>query len=154
MKFDSNTDYYAVLGVSKNADALQIQKAYKALVAKYHPDKHQGNELEDLAKEKLTEANEAYNILSNQSLKIQYDGARKHRVHIPPSTGGNNCAPQGPAPKDAATIVRKLIIFILFAASVPFALRFVRSPKIAAVIGIAVLLAWFGPRIVKFFRRK
>lgn len=54
---------YEVLGVSENASEEEIKKAYKELVKKYHPDKYQNNPLSDLAKEKLQEVNEAYDML-------------------------------------------------------------------------------------------
>lgn len=36
-------DYYDVLGISRNADAAAIKKAYRKLAKKYHPDTNQGN---------------------------------------------------------------------------------------------------------------
>ena len=54
---------YEVLGVREGASEEEIKKAYKDLVKKYHPDKHQNNPLSELAEEKLQEINEAYNML-------------------------------------------------------------------------------------------
>jgi len=54
---------YEVLGVREGASEEEIKKAYKELVKKYHPDKHQNNPLSELAEEKLQEINEAYNML-------------------------------------------------------------------------------------------
>ena len=56
-------DYYEVLGVSKNADAAAIKKAYRKLALQYHPDKNPGDKE---AEEKFKEAAEAYDVLSNE----------------------------------------------------------------------------------------
>ena len=56
---------YEVLGVPENADEATIKKAYRELVKKYHPDNYKDNPLADLAKEKLQEVNEAYDILTS-----------------------------------------------------------------------------------------
>ena len=53
-------DYYEVLGVSKDADAKEIKKAYRKLAMKYHPDKNPGDKA---AEEKFKEINEAYEVL-------------------------------------------------------------------------------------------
>ena len=58
-----NRDPYEVLGVAHGASMDEVRKAYKELVKKYHPDKYAGNPLEELAKEKLQEVNEAYDYL-------------------------------------------------------------------------------------------
>lgn len=59
-----NKDPYEVLGVSRNASQEQIKAAYRELVKKYHPDNYRNNPLEGLAKEKMQEINEAYDMLT------------------------------------------------------------------------------------------
>lgn len=80
-------DAYAVLGVARNATADQIKAAYRDLAAKYHPDHHQGNPLEDLAAAKLADINRAYEILSDPQRRAAYDAsapARPRPVGSPP----------------------------------------------------------------------
>ncbi len=66
----SKRDYYEVLGVSKNANAKDIKKAYRKLAVKYHPDK---NPNDKSAEEKFKEAAEAYDVLSTPEKKQRYD---------------------------------------------------------------------------------
>ncbi|MBE6032715.1 MAG: J domain-containing protein [Clostridiales bacterium] len=56
---------YEVLGVREGASKDEIKAAYRELVKKYHPDRHQDNPLYELAEEKLREINEAYEYLMN-----------------------------------------------------------------------------------------
>jgi molecular chaperone DnaJ len=56
---------YEVLGIKEGASKDEIKAAYRALVKKYHPDRHQNNPLGDLAGEKMREINEAYDFLMN-----------------------------------------------------------------------------------------
>ena len=58
---------YDVLGVRQGASDEEIKNAYRELVKKYHPDKYQNNPLSDLAQEKLSEINEAYDQLMKGS---------------------------------------------------------------------------------------
>ena len=66
-------DPYFVLGVGRTATDAEIRAAYLALVAKYHPDRHQGNPLEELAGEKMAEINRAHEILSDPTRRAAYD---------------------------------------------------------------------------------
>jgi molecular chaperone DnaJ len=66
----SKRDYYEILGVDRNASAEEIKKAYRKTAIKFHPDKNQGDKE---AEEKFKEAAEAYEILSDQEKRTQYD---------------------------------------------------------------------------------
>lgn len=63
-------DYYDVLGVGKSADATEIKKAYRKLAMKYHPDKNPGDKE---AEERFKEINEAYEVLSDETKRRNYD---------------------------------------------------------------------------------
>lgn len=68
-----NKDFYQVLGVSKNADQKEIKKAYRKLARQYHPDQNRDN---PAAEEKFKEIGEAYQILSDQQQRQEYDAIR------------------------------------------------------------------------------
>ncbi len=63
-------DYYATLGVNRNASQDEIKKAYRKLALKYHPDRNQGNKE---AEDKFKEAAEAYEVLTDPKKKETYD---------------------------------------------------------------------------------
>ncbi len=61
-------DYYEVLGVSKNAGAEELKKAYRTQARKYHPDVNK----EAGAEDRFKEINEAYQVLSDPQKKGAY----------------------------------------------------------------------------------
>ena len=63
-------DYYEILGVSKNATAAEIKKAYRKKALEYHPDKNPGDKE---AEEKFKEAAQAYEVLGDEQKRAQYD---------------------------------------------------------------------------------
>lgn len=77
-------DYYEVLGVSRDADAEEIRKAYRALAREYHPDV---NKSED-AEETFKEITEAYRVLSDEEKRAQYDRFGHGGVNMGGGAGG------------------------------------------------------------------
>ena len=63
-------DYYEVLGIQKGASADEIKKAYRKATKQYHPDLHPGDKE---CEEKFKEANEAYEVLSDEEKRKKYD---------------------------------------------------------------------------------
>ena len=63
-------DYYEILGVSKSSSADEIKKAYRKVAMQFHPDRNPGDKT---AEEKFKEAAEAYEVLSDQDKRAQYD---------------------------------------------------------------------------------
>ncbi|MRR55184.1 MAG: J domain-containing protein [Deltaproteobacteria bacterium] len=62
-------DYYAILGVKKKATQEEIQRAYRKLARKYHPDINK----ESSAEEKFKQINEAYEVLGDPGKRAKYD---------------------------------------------------------------------------------
>lgn len=82
----SGESFYSILGVPENANADEIKKAYRKLSLKYHPDRNQG----DIEKTKtFQKINEAYETLSDNEKKDEYDMRGKNPFMRMNSFGGN-----------------------------------------------------------------
>uniref|UniRef100_A0A7S0NGN1 Ubiquilin n=1 Tax=Micromonas pusilla TaxID=38833 RepID=A0A7S0NGN1_MICPS len=67
----ASKDYYAILGVDRNADDDQLKKAYRKMAVKWHPDKNQDKK--EKAEAKFKEIGEAYDVLSDKDKRAIYD---------------------------------------------------------------------------------
>ena len=65
-----SSDYYKTLGVSKNSSGEEIQKAYRKLARKYHPDLNSGDKVSE---KKFKEINEAYEVLGDKDSREKYN---------------------------------------------------------------------------------
>lgn len=65
------SDYYDILGVSKNANAEEIKRAYRKQALEWHPDRHKDDK--EAAEKRFKEINEAYQVLSDPQKKQMYD---------------------------------------------------------------------------------
>ncbi|MEY2856381.1 MAG: hypothetical protein RLZZ74_690 [Cyanobacteriota bacterium] len=79
-------NYYEMLGVTKNASSSEIKQAYRTLAIKYHPDRNLGNKA---AEEKFKDINEAYEVLSDQTRRVQYDQSLNRKNFINKAGLGN-----------------------------------------------------------------
>ncbi len=68
-------DYYNTLGVSRSASGEELQKAYRKLAAKYHPDRHaeKDDKERDKAKQQFQKIQQAYDVLSDPKKRQMYD---------------------------------------------------------------------------------
>ena len=83
-------DYYKILGVSKDADAATIKKAYRKLAKDLHPDANSGDKK---IEEKFKAVSEAYDVVSDTKRRAEYDEARRYGAGGP--MGGRR-GPGGP----------------------------------------------------------
>ena len=67
----AKSDYYDILGVSKNTSADEIKKAYRKQALEWHPDRHKDDK--EVAEKRFKEINEAYQVLSDTQKKAAYD---------------------------------------------------------------------------------
>ena len=81
-----SSDYYQTLGISRSASQKEIQKAYRDLARKYHPDMNPDDES---AKTKFKEVQHAYDILSDEGKRGQYDQFGAGFENMGGAAGGN-----------------------------------------------------------------
>ena len=95
MPVGTQKDYYATLGVSRDAKPEEIRKAYRRLARKYHPDVNPGNKA---AEEKFKELSEAYEILGDEKKRQVYDQYGFYSDNIPPGGPGPGASTGAGAP--------------------------------------------------------
>src|SRR6201992_4442547 len=83
MATTTQKDYYATLGVKKNATAEEIRKAFRKPARKYHPDV---NPNDKKAEEKFKEISEANDVLSDEKKRKVYDQVGFYSDQIDPAT--------------------------------------------------------------------
>lgn len=147
-QFDSNKDYYGVLGVDKHASPREIERQYKRQAAKDHPDRG-GSE------ERMKTLNEAYGVLKDGAARRLYDDSRiysdsrKASPHRSDYTTGFAPASTPPA-RDVGIMGQALSAFLCLVAGL-FLLVLVRFQWMwflwplailaVSVVGFGVLLA-------------
>jgi molecular chaperone DnaJ len=86
-------DYYKTLGVSKEADADEIRKAYRRLARKHHPDLNPGDKA---AEDRFKTVQEAYDVLSEPKKKQMYDQYGFYSENGMPQGGAAGAGSRGP----------------------------------------------------------
>jgi preprotein translocase subunit Sec63 len=142
-------DPYEVLGVRPGATKDQIRAAYRELVARYHPDKHRGNPLEELAAAKLIDINRAYEVLSDDAKRAAYEG-RGHSPRPAPSAASSGTVAAAPQPimklLNSVGVIVSLILFLRFGLGLARGilmglLSLMRmGPVFAIVIALAIMM--------------
>lgn len=139
-QFDSKKDYYAVLGVDKDASQVDIDRSYKRMASKHHPDRG-GSE------ERMKQLNEAYSVLKDASVRRNYDAVRRPRRS---ASASSFVRPTTPTARDVGVFGHVLSAGLCLAAGL-FLLLLVRFQWIwflwplailaVFVVGFGVLLA-------------
>jgi hypothetical protein len=138
-QFDSNKDYYGVLGIDKDATQPEIDRQYKREAAKHHPDRG-GNE------ERMKTLNEAYGVLKDTTLRNSYDATLRR-----PYTAQSFVPVTNPTARDVGVLGHFLSAFLCLIAGV-FLLLLVRFQWMWFLwpIGIlALLVLGFGVMLAR-----
>ena len=93
MATTTQKDYYATLGVKKDATAEEIRKAFRKLARKYHPDVNPGDKKSE---EKFKEISEANDILSDEKKRKVYDQLGFYSDQIDPAQAEAYARQQNP----------------------------------------------------------
>ena len=84
------SDYYKILGISKDSNLIEIRKAFRELALKHHPDKNKNSEE---SKEKFMEIVQAYEVLSDDKSRKSYDNKLIYEKEFQQSTQGFHWTP-------------------------------------------------------------
>jgi curved DNA-binding protein CbpA len=100
-------NFYQLLSLDPSASPDEIKKAFRAEIARYHPDKvqHLGKEFQDMAAGRAAALTEAYRTLMNPELRAEYD--RVHASGAAPGAGAAAAAPPPPPAASASQAVRE-----------------------------------------------
>ena len=139
MTLPPKEDYYELLGVQPNASASAIKKAYRREVRKYHPDKHEGNDLAELAKQRLAALNEAYDTLRDPAKRREYDQLRGHASRW-------KGADAGPSVGGLMPRFFRGMVWMLGIAGFGILMRYLRNPRIWLIVAIVTAAIWFFMR--------
>ena len=91
--------HYELLGIDPAAPVSEVKRAFRAQIARYHPDKvqHLGPEFQAMAVDRATELTEAYRVLSDAGRRAEYDQALAAvTLGPPPIAAGPGAAPPDP----------------------------------------------------------
>ena len=140
-QFDSNKDYYGVLGVDKEASQVEIERQYKRAAAKHHPDRG-GSE------ERMKSLNEAYGVLKDQTRRSSYDATRRR----PTAAGRQGFTPvTTPTAQDIGVLGHCLSAWLCLSAGVFLLLlvRFHWMMFLWPLAGLALLVLGFGVMLAR-----
>jgi DnaJ-class molecular chaperone len=84
------SDYYKILGVTKDSNPTQIRKAFRELALKHHPDKNKNSEE---SKQKFMEIVQAYEVLSDDKSRKSYDNKLTNEQYFQQPSQGFNWTP-------------------------------------------------------------
>jgi len=153
-------DPFEVLGLERGATKDQIRASYRELVARYHPDKHRGNPLEELAAAKLIEINRAYEVLSDDGKRAAYE-ARGQSPRSAPQHAQSGTVAGAPQPimklLNSVGVIVSLIFFLRFGLGLARGilmgiLSVMRmGPVFAIVIVLAIMMG--GSYLLRAWRR-
>jgi curved DNA-binding protein CbpA len=96
-------NYYALLEIAPDAPMEEVKRAFRAQIARYHPDKvqHLGKEFQEMAAVRAAELTEAYRILSDLGRRADYDRTRAASAPAAPPRAASSAAEPPPAPPPA-----------------------------------------------------
>ncbi|MFI5694813.1 J domain-containing protein [Kribbella sp. NPDC051586] len=95
MKSSGQTDLYKVLEVAADADAHQLDQAFRTLARRYHPDAQDQEEPAQPDSQHFQEVLAAYAVLRDPVARAAYDKAKRHAVHAAPAghVGADSAGP-------------------------------------------------------------